>query len=293
MSRTTIRNKALAAQGAGIALLGLLLAGGAFAVLVGAPTLEDGGEDLPEPPGPEAFDLRPVAGGGAGNGDELPFDPVGVAGALSEMPGAPRPARASSGGEDGGTATPPPARPARGEVEFVGSILAPNKRLAVLSFGGRQWWVAEGEERTLGDSEAEAHVKVHEVESGHVQLSIDGRSRRLARAERSGQRATVMVKRPAGAEPADPAQSPEEMRRMEQLREIRRRARERGETEGMEEESDSLRARQAELQSIRERQMRDVSVETPGTTPMRGRLSLPAGTTGAGNVSSGEGQTDR
>lgn len=164
---TAVKGKYLA-QAAGL----VLLAAGAAVWAVGLPGVEGASSELPELE-PVVLQAPPSAEGGA-----LPesiFEDIAIG--METIANAPRVVVAAPPVDSGGEGETPVETPqTTEEVAFVGSVISPNRRIAVLRIGNDQVWIPEGEERR--------GIAVHEVERDHVRLERDGRDFELERGTR-------------------------------------------------------------------------------------------------------------
>jgi len=163
-------------------------------------------------------------------------------------------------GDGGGEGGPPPTTEPEGPWKYVGSMIGPARRLAVVSVGGRERPVAMGRELD--------GVRLVTVEPEYIEIDDGSGVQRISRAPRSGSVVTSLSGRAPmeqaradgrGAEEADEEESPAE--RYRRLREERLRAAERaGRTPDAAEEA---RARQAEAR----RRMRENVTRGVGESP--------------------------
>jgi len=237
--RKTVSETALVARAAAV----LLLLGMALAVF--------GRPSWLQPPSAEEPVVRPPqAQPEQSDQDEPARRPIDVAflaesmGRFANAPAPETPEGEPGGGEDDGadseqTDADPDATGGGGddagpEIEFLGAVLSPSRRVAVVRLGQKQHWIAEGEQK--------AGVRVLMVtEDSCVLQRKDAEPRRIDRAERTGSPVATLGPGEGGADAderdaegrtlgssrADGEVIDPEERRRRRIEELRERARER------------------------------------------------------------------
>jgi len=196
--RQTIAEAALAAKLAAV----VLLLGAALAVF--------GRPSWLRPPAATEPTVSPVtiettdAGGSDADGRSIPgIDPQMLAESLGRFANAPKPPSSETGvdgnpnaggqgaaqpGDDGATGSTSgddADRQGSSEITFVGAVIGPDRRVAVLRIEGRQRWVAEGDRA--------GRFRVLEVTEGACVVEPEqGEPMLLERAERTGSVVTVL-----------------------------------------------------------------------------------------------------
>lgn len=131
--------------------------------------------------------------GEQGDEDEsFPVDVEAIEYSLMLPSNAPKPKKDETAEPEGPSTTETVADPgeADGRTRFLGTVRIGGRYLALLSAGGAQRILGEGDRRTLplmpGDQQDPPEVTVHEVTADAVRLTENGVERRVERAARVG-----------------------------------------------------------------------------------------------------------
>ncbi len=124
--------------------------------------------------------------------ESFPVDVEAIEYSLMLPSNAPKPKEDDSAEPEGPEVAETPTDPgeADGRTRFLGTVRVGGRYLALLSAGGAQRILGEGDRRTLplmpGDQQDPPEVTVHEVTADAVRLTENGVERRVERAARVG-----------------------------------------------------------------------------------------------------------